>query len=95
MALYGAKADGRGTYRFFEPEMDARMQARRELEIDLRNALANDEFELYYQPLVNLQASKISAVRSSLALAPSEARHDLARGVRSARGRDRPHHPAR
>ena len=40
MALYRAKADGRGTYRFFEPEMDARMQARRALEIDLRQALA-------------------------------------------------------
>ena len=40
MALYGAKADGRGTYRFFEPEMDARMKARRELEMDLRKALA-------------------------------------------------------
>ena len=53
MALYGAKADGRGTYRFFEPEMDARMKARRELEMDLRKALANGEFGLHYQPLVN------------------------------------------
>jgi len=61
MALYGAKADGRGIYRFFEPEMDARMKARRELEMDLRNALANKEFELHYQPLVNLQSNEISA----------------------------------
>ena len=53
MALYRAKADGRGTYRFFEPAMDARMKARRELEIDLRQALAAGEFELHYQPLVN------------------------------------------
>src|SRR5262249_30498439 len=44
MALYGAKADGRGTYRFFEPEMDARMKARRELDMDLRQALVKDEF---------------------------------------------------
>jgi diguanylate cyclase (GGDEF)-like protein len=50
MALYGAKADGRGTYRFFEPEMDARMKARRELDMDLRKALANGEFDLHYQP---------------------------------------------
>jgi predicted signal transduction protein with EAL and GGDEF domain len=60
MALYRAKASGRGTYRFFEPEMDARMQARRTLEIDLRNAIVNAEFELYYQPLVNLQTEEIS-----------------------------------
>src|SRR5580704_9264079 len=41
MALYGAKGDGRGTYRFFEPEMDSRMRARRDLEMDLRSALVN------------------------------------------------------
>ena len=39
LALYRAKADGGGTYRFFEPQMDARMQARRTLELDLRKAL--------------------------------------------------------
>ncbi len=61
MALYGAKGDGRGTYRFFEPEMDAKMKTRRELEMDLRNALVNAEFELYYQPLVNLKTNEISA----------------------------------
>jgi len=61
MALYGAKGDGRGTYRFFEPEMDARMKARRELELDLRKALVNVEFELHYQPLVNLKTNEITA----------------------------------
>jgi diguanylate cyclase (GGDEF)-like protein len=66
MALYGAKADGRGTYRFFEPEMDARMKVRRELEMNLRNALANNEFELYYQPLVNLQNNEITAFEALL-----------------------------
>jgi diguanylate cyclase (GGDEF)-like protein/PAS domain S-box-containing protein len=66
MALYGAKADGRGTYRFFEPEMDARMKARRELEMGLRQALANAEFELYYQPLVNLQSKEITAFEALL-----------------------------
>ncbi len=54
LALYRAKADGRGTYRYFEPGMDARMQARRALELDLRRALDNQEFELYYQPLINV-----------------------------------------
>jgi diguanylate cyclase (GGDEF)-like protein len=60
-ALYRCKADGGNTYRFFEPEMDARMQERRALELDLRKALANGEFILNYQPLVNLKTGKISS----------------------------------
>jgi len=59
LALYRAKADGRGTHRFFEPEMDARMQARHALEIDLRRAIAKGEFELHYQPLVRLEDEQI------------------------------------
>jgi diguanylate cyclase (GGDEF)-like protein len=51
LALYRAKEDGRGTYRFFETGMDARAQARRLLEIDLRAALPRREFEVYYQPI--------------------------------------------
>jgi len=51
MALYRAKADGRATYRFFEQEMDARAQARRTLEMDLRAALIKGEFEPYFQPI--------------------------------------------
>ena len=61
-----AKADGRGTYRFFEPEMDARMKARRTLEIALRAALANGEFELHYQPLVNLDDDRITCCEALL-----------------------------
>jgi diguanylate cyclase (GGDEF)-like protein len=61
MALYRAKADGRGTYRFFEPAMDAGMKARRTLELALRKALANGEFELHYQPLVNLDDRRITS----------------------------------
>ena len=60
LALYRAKDDGRGTYRFFEPEMDAQMQERRGLEYDLRKALAAGEFELHYQPVVHLETNKIS-----------------------------------
>jgi diguanylate cyclase (GGDEF)-like protein/PAS domain S-box-containing protein len=59
LALYGAKAEGRGTYRFFELDMDARMKARRSLELDLRKAIADGEFQLYYQPVVNLQSNEI------------------------------------
>jgi diguanylate cyclase (GGDEF)-like protein len=55
MALYKAKADGRNLYHFFEPEMDARMQARRNLEIDLRKAVASGDFELFYQPAIDLK----------------------------------------
>ncbi|HET6519580.1 MAG TPA: EAL domain-containing protein [Geminicoccaceae bacterium] len=54
IALYRAKEEGRGTFRFFEPEMDARLQERKALERDLRLALARDELELYYQPKVEL-----------------------------------------
>jgi diguanylate cyclase (GGDEF)-like protein/PAS domain S-box-containing protein len=59
LALYGAKEDGRGTYRFFEPEMDAKVKERRALELDLRKALSDNEFELYYQPLINIEHHQI------------------------------------
>jgi diguanylate cyclase (GGDEF)-like protein len=60
LALYRAKGDGRGTFRFFEPAMDEQMQARRIMEQDLRKALPAGEFELYYQPVVNLESNEIS-----------------------------------
>ncbi|GJE42246.1 bifunctional diguanylate cyclase/phosphodiesterase [Methylobacterium soli] len=53
LALYGAKEDGRGRYRMFEASMNARIQARRSLELDLRRAIARQEFALYYQPQVD------------------------------------------
>jgi diguanylate cyclase (GGDEF)-like protein len=59
IALYRAKAEGRGVYRFFAPEMDARLQERRKLELELHAALANDEFELFYQPQVDLASDRI------------------------------------
>jgi diguanylate cyclase (GGDEF)-like protein len=54
LALYRAKAEGRGCYRFFEPGMDERMQARRSMETDLRRALALKQFQLVYQPQIDL-----------------------------------------
>ena len=66
LALYRSKSEGRGAYSFFEPGMDQRMQARRLLEGDLRNALANDEFTVYYQPLVNLEKNQICGFEALL-----------------------------
>ena len=59
LALYHAKASGRSAWSFFEPHMDARARARRSLEIDLRRALALREFELHYQPQVDLETDAI------------------------------------
>jgi len=59
LALYRAKADGRGTYRFFEAGMDARAQARRLLELDLRLALQRNEFEVHYQPIRDIASDEI------------------------------------
>jgi diguanylate cyclase (GGDEF)-like protein len=66
MAMYGAKADGRGGYRFFEPEMDRRMKARRRLELDLRVALRQEQFEVFYQPIVSLQSNEVSGFEALL-----------------------------
>ncbi len=66
MALYRAKADGRGTYCFFHDEMAQTVEARRILELDLRKALANEEFELFFQPLVNLKSGKITTCEALL-----------------------------
>ena len=59
MALYRAKSDGRGLFRFFEPEMNAKMQARRTLELALRDAVAEGQFEVYYQPLINIETGRV------------------------------------
>jgi diguanylate cyclase (GGDEF)-like protein len=66
MALYRAKADGRGTYCFFREEMAQVVESRRILELDLRKALAHEEFELFYQPLVNLKSGRISTCEALL-----------------------------
>jgi len=64
LALYRAKEDGRGTFRFFEASMDEQMQTRRSMEQDMRKALPAGQFELYYQPVVNLQTSAISGLEA-------------------------------
>jgi diguanylate cyclase (GGDEF)-like protein/PAS domain S-box-containing protein len=64
MALYRAKSEGGGVHRFFEKEMDRAAQKRRDMELDLRYALANGEFELHYQPLVDVAKDRIVAFES-------------------------------
>ena len=66
MAMYQAKTDGRGTLRFFEPEMDARVKARSLLEFDLRQGMMCNQFELYYQPIINLQDDTVVACEALL-----------------------------
>jgi len=60
MAMYAAKSAGRRTHRFFEPDMDAQVKARRVLEMDLRQAIADEALEVYYQPSVSLQGNRIN-----------------------------------
>jgi diguanylate cyclase (GGDEF)-like protein len=66
LALYEAKSDGRRTYRFFEVGMDARAKARRSLELELRQAIADGGFELHYQPLLHLADSEVRCCEALL-----------------------------
>lgn len=66
IALHRAKQDGGNTCRFFEPEMDNLMRLKRAMEMDLRSALSNNEFELYYQPIVDIESEQICAFEALL-----------------------------
>ncbi len=66
LALYRAKNEGRGTYRFFEPAMDTELQARRSLELDLRHALSRDQLDIHYQPIIDLRTGTIAAYEALL-----------------------------
>jgi predicted signal transduction protein with EAL and GGDEF domain len=66
LALYRAKGSGRGIFRYFEPEMDLELQSRRALELDLRKAMTNGEFEVYYQPQINIEANEVSGFEALL-----------------------------
>jgi predicted signal transduction protein with EAL and GGDEF domain len=72
LAMYAAKSAGRRTYRFFEPEMDARVRARRILEMDLRQAISDGAFEVHYQPCISLQDNKITGCEALLRWRHSE-----------------------
>jgi predicted signal transduction protein with EAL and GGDEF domain len=66
LALYQAKAEGRGAVRFFESEMNARAQVRHRLEMDLRRAVAEGELTLHFQPLFDLETNRIGAFEALL-----------------------------
>ena len=66
LALYRAKGDGRGAYRFFEVSMDIWAQERRALEMDLRAALKNDELRVFFQPLIGCREHDITGFEALL-----------------------------
>ena len=66
LAMYDAKSGGRRTYRFFASEMSTRMQARRALELDLRQAIIAGDFEVHYQPLVDLASNAVTGCEALL-----------------------------
>ncbi|TJV07329.1 MAG: EAL domain-containing protein [Mesorhizobium sp.] len=63
-ALYRAKSEGRNLYRFFEPKMDAMVQTRRALEVDLETALPRQEFDLDFQPIMNIASGEITGAEA-------------------------------
>lgn len=66
VALYQVKGRGKSGYAFFDPDMDALVQRRRQMEIDLRTATSNGDFELYYQPLLNLDKNRVGTFEALL-----------------------------
>ena len=66
LALYKAKADGRNCFRFFDPTLDEVLQRRRVLELDLRHAVANNEFQVFYQPVINARSGQICTFEALL-----------------------------
>lgn len=66
LALYRAKQDGRGVFRFFEPALDAAARKRRQLELDLREALQGGQFRLNFQPIFDLKKDRIGGFEALL-----------------------------
>lgn len=66
LALYKAKSEGRDAYRFFEDAMGVEVRTRRAHQVDLRNAVSNDEFELYYHPIVDIQSRQTASIEAPI-----------------------------
>ncbi len=95
LALYRAKANGRNDFCFFDVEMEETALHRSSIELELREALARDEFELWYQPWVNVASGRGRRLRGPAALALSGARIDGAGGIHPDRRGNRPDRTAR
>jgi len=66
MAMYRAKEEGRNTYRFFSPEMSAKVTQRMQMEVDLRRALEGDELFLVYQPIIDISSERVTGMEALL-----------------------------
>ena len=86
LALYAVKADGRGTYKFYNRAMNTELNDRRQIEMDLRDAIERNELELHYQPIIDLQPQRHHRLRGAGAMAPPGQGHGAA-GRRSSRWR--------
>jgi diguanylate cyclase len=64
LALYGAKRDGRGSYRYFSESMRARLDERKRLERDLRDAIAGDLFDVHFQPQISLKSAAVTGIEA-------------------------------
>ena len=78
IAMYRAKENGKARYELFDHGMHARAVSRLQLESDLRQAIEQKEFCVYYQPIVCLQTRSSGGLRSAGALEPSTTRHCFA-----------------
>ncbi len=94
-AMYRAKRDGKGSYRMFEPEMHEGVLARLELRTDLQRAIATEQLELYYQPVVRIYDGSITGVEALLRWRHPERGMISAGPVHPARRGNRPDHPDR
>ena len=65
-AMYAAKQSGRNRYSYFTPELQKAAQARQQVTVDLRSALSGQQFELHYQPIVNLRSGQIERAEALL-----------------------------
>ncbi|WP_239805872.1 diguanylate cyclase domain-containing protein [Croceicoccus hydrothermalis] len=63
LALDRAKSEGRAAHRFFEPSLDEQARQRRQMELDLRDAIAEESFELYFQPIYSLRKDRLKVSR--------------------------------
>ena len=81
--MYIAKRDGKGGYRLFEPAMHEGVLARLELRADLQRAIATDQFELHYQPVVRLDDGAVCGLEALLRWQPPGARPGRARRASS------------